>query len=352
MKRNVLLILFLVSIILMVGCSKSSGNIEESKNSEENPSILNYYPFREDTYYDYEGIGNEFAEQQVFYEYIEGNKAQIKILNPGTKIVKVLEHKEDTLTEIYYETEFYHIENMINSNSERRDILLKEPLEVGNSWNDQEGHKRSITGVDVEIETPYELFKAIEVTTEIEAGTTSKRYYAKDVGLVASIYEDDDGIVKTLLKSITEIPLEIEVLFFYPIYDEKNKDILIASISQKIEFKTNDKIEKILEKILKNPPLEGLFPVISEGVIINTIVLDRGKWVLKADFSQELISEMNMGSTEEAQMLKSLVNTLGIFYDTEEVFISVEGKPYESGHYGLKVGESFRVNLENVKEYK
>ena len=350
MRRIIILVLFLISIISIVGCSQSSGNIEKQEYLGSNLSVSNYYPFKANTYYDYEGIGNEFAEQQAFCEYIEGEKAQVKVLNPGTTIVKVLEHSEDSLMEVYYEAEFYHIENMISNSNERKDILLKEPLEVGNSWSDPEGHKRSITGIDIEILTPYELFKAIEVTTELGEGAISKRYYAKDIGLVGSIYEDENGKVQTLLKSIKEMPLVSEVLLFYPVYDEKNKDILNASISQKIEFKTNEKIEKILEKILKNPPLDELFPVISDGVIINTIVLDRGKWVLKADFSQEIISEMNMGSTEEAQMLKSLVNTLGVYYDTEEVFITVDGKPYESGHYALKEGESFKVDLKNIKD--
>ena len=348
MKRNIFLVLLLVFAISIVGCSQTIGNSVDGKDIEKELSISNYYPFKENTYYEYEGIGNEFAEQNTFYEYIEGNRAQIKILNPGTSVVKVVEHKEDTLTEVYFEAEFYHIENMINSNNEKNDVLLKEPFEVGNTWSDSEGHKRSITGIDVDIDTPYDSFKAIEVTTELGEATTYKRYYAKNVGLVASIYEDEYGQVKTLLKSINEMPLESEIVAYYP----SKSDIATVSIKSKIEFNTNDKIEKILEFILKNPPSDKVAPVLSEGTLINTIVLDRGKWILKVDFSQELLSEMRMGSSGEAEMLKGLVNTLGTFYDTDQVYISVDGKPYESGHFGLKEGESFKVDLENILELK
>ncbi len=348
MKRNIFLVLLVIFAISIVGCSETIGNSVVSKEMEKELTISNYYPFRENAYYEYEGIGNEFAEQDAFYEYIEGNRAQIKVLNPGTSVVKVVEHKEDTLTEVYFEAEFYHIENMINSNNEKNDVLLKEPFEVGNTWSDSEGHKRSITGIDVDIDTPYDSFKAIEVTTELGEATTYKRYYAKNVGLVASIYEDENGQVKTLLKSINEMPLESEIVAYYP----SKSDIATVSIKRKIEFNTNDKIEKILEFILKNPTSDKVAPVLSEGTLINTIVLDRAKWVLKVDFSQELISEMRMGSSEENEMLKSLVNTLGTYYDTEWVYISVEGKPYESGHYGLKEGESFKVDPENIFQFK
>ncbi len=352
MKRILLLIMVFILTLSIIGCSQTIKNSQDKEYIENNLSIQDYYPFIENTQYQYEGIGNEFAEQKVFCEYIEGSKAQIKILNPGTTIVKVLEQGEYNIAEIYYEAEFDHIENMISNSSERKDILLKEPLELGNSWSDPEGHKKTITGIDIEIETPYETFKAIEVTTELGEKSTYKRYYAKDVGLVATIYEDETGQVKTLLKSIKKMPLETEITIYYPIYDEKINDTSVVSVNNKILFKTNEKIEKIIEKLLKDPPSERLFPVISEGTIINTIVLDRDKWVLKVDFSHELISEMNMGSSQEQEMLKCIVNTLGTFYHTEQVYISIQGKPYESGHFGLKEGESFTVDLDGVEEFK
>lgn len=348
MKRNILLILFLVFALSIVGCSQTIGNSEDGKDIGKKLSINDYYPFRENVYYEYEGIGNEFAEQDAFCEFIEGNRAQIKVLNPGTSVVKVMEIKENTLTEIYYEAEFYHIENMINNNNEKKNVLLKEPLEVGNSWSDPEGHKISITGIDVEIETPYEKFKAIEVTTELSEGNTSKRYYAKNIGLVASIYEDANGQVKTLLKSIKEMPLNLEIMTYYPL----KSDIRTVSVTNKLVFNTNGKIEKLIENILKNPPSDKLIPVISNGTVINAIGMDRVNWVLKVDFSKELLSEMNIGSTQETEMLKSMVNTLGEFYDTEQVYISIDGKPYESGHYGLSEGESFKVDLDNIEQLK
>ena len=59
-----------------------------------------------------------------------------------------------------------------------------------------------------------------------------------------------------------------------------------------------------------------------------------------------------MGSALETEILKSIVNTMGKFYDVENVFISIDGKPYESGHYSLKEKESFKVDTEGIEEIK
>ena len=101
---------------------------------------------------------------------------------------------------------------------------------------------------------------------------------------------------------------------------------------------------------MKNPPSDKLLPDISIGTVVNSVVMDRNNWILKVDFSKELLSETNIGSSQEVEILKSIVNTLVGFFDTEQVYISIEGKPYESGHYALKEGDTFKVDLENIEQ--
>ena len=50
----------------------------------------------------------------------------MKVLNPGTNVIRVLEYADGMLKEVYYE-ENYHIENMLNVSGEQTDIILKEP---------------------------------------------------------------------------------------------------------------------------------------------------------------------------------------------------------------------------------
>jgi spore germination protein GerM len=59
---------------------------------------------------------------------------------------------------------------------------------------------------------------------------------------------------------------------------------------------------------------------------------------------------MNAGAAYESLILQSITNTLGNFYGVDEVYIMVEGKPYESGHILLKKGETLKVNMDLVAD--
>lgn len=353
MKKLLSLLLIVILIISLAGCKKTiskdqSNTIgDEEKATAEILTIADYYPFRENIIMDYEGIGNEYAEQKTFIEFVEGNRAQMKIMNPGTVFVKVMEYKNGVLTEVFAEGEFYHIENMLNANTNSNNVILKEPLEVGNTWSNDEGSTLEITSLNKKIETPSGTYDALEVTTEFKDGGNQKQYYAKDIGLVASIYSDGQNEVKTLLKDMDNEKQEMEIISYYPTAE----DIGTAYVNQDIEFGTNDSIEEALGNIMKNPPSNKLLPPISENTNINRIHLNRDSWTLEVDFSKEMLTDMNAGSALEMEILKSIVNTLGKFYDVEKVYITIEGNPYESGHFGIKPGESFKVDNSNVQEF-
>lgn len=353
MNKRIFVIILLVLGIPLVGCQTILGIANEvpentiTADTEGVPKITDYYPYLENTLLDYKGEGNEYAEQSVFFEFIEGNRAQIKIMNAGTNIIKILEYKDGNLSEIYLEGEFYHIENMINVKPEKESIILKEPLELGNIWLTRDGFERKITGLNTHIETPYKAFEAIEVTTTFEEGRFQKDYFAKGVGLVASIYTDGDSQIKTLLSSIKNQPLENDILVYYPL--KENGTTVFKD--DKIVFYTNQSIEKLLEDKLKNPLSEKLIAPIPEGVVINSIHLDRSSWIVRVDFSEEILKNLNAGSAFEYEIIRSIVNTIGKFYDTEKVYISVAGIPYESGHYAIREGEYFKVDIEEINEF-
>ncbi len=349
MKKKIILSIILIFVLGIVGCKATvgSGNGDVQPIDNESPIIADYYPFLENTILKYDGIGNEFAEQDAYFEFIEKDRAQIKIINPGTHVVKVLERKDGKLSEVYYEGEFYHIENLLDIKENTENILLKEPLEIGNQWKTPEGYIRKITAIDKSIETPFKTIEALEVTTDFGNGKIQRQYYGKNIGFVASIYEDGDTTIKTLLNSMKESSLEFDIDVFYPL----NSDIDTVYVKDRLDFQTNQNLERILEHVMKNPPSDKLMPVMPKSAGINSIKLDKNSWILRVDLKEEFITDSNMGSALETEILKSMVNTLGRFYDVENVYISVDGKPYESGHYSLKEQESFKVDIEGIKEF-
>lgn len=343
----------LAIVMASTGCTQT--NIpDENKTDNKGPieeemaTIKDYYPFEENTIMEYEGIGNEFAEQKTFFEFIEGNRAQLKIFNPGTVLVKVLEYNNGELKEVFSEEEFYHIENMLHTTNENSNIILKEPLKKGTSWTVADGHKKTITGVDVDIETPYKKFKALEVTTDLGEDKKQYNYYVKGIGHVASIYKEGDFEVKTLLEEIENEPYETEARFYYPLY----KDIKTVYENRDIKFSTNDEIERILEDRLKKPSSDKLIPSISANTKINSVKLDRGNKIVRVDFSEELLTEMNAGSAMEIEILKSIVNTFCNYYGVEKVYISTEGNPYSSGHFSITKDEYFTLDETDVEKFE
>ena len=167
--------------------------ITEKNNNEEGSSkIEDYTKINKDLLYKFKGTGSEFASQDSYVEYIDEDKMQVKIFNSATNTVKVFQNKDGEYRELYSESEFYNIENLLNVEEDNYNILLKEPLQVGNTWQTSEGKSRSITGIDVDIELPYEKLKALEVTTELGDGVMQLDYYVIGMGHVASIYKDGD----------------------------------------------------------------------------------------------------------------------------------------------------------------
>lgn len=352
MKMKIIIVLALILGFVSVGCSATGdvGNehVVEGSELEGNglAEIEEYFPFKENTVFKYEGIGNEYAEQNVFYEFIDGNKAQAKITNPGINMIKIYELKNGALLETYMEGEFYHIENMLNAKGNKEDIILKAPLEVGNSWESQDGYRREITSLDVTIETPSGTYEALEVTTSFDEGRFQKEYYAKGVGPVARIYTDHDHEIKTLLEGIKTSSISQTMELYYPLADGSG----LTYIYDEMDFNTNDSVEKLIENKMKYQLDERLAPLFSEDVTLNRVNLDRGEWVVKADISDNFIEELNAGSTYEYEVIRSIVNTLGKFYDTDKVFITLSDRPYESGHLQLLEGETFKVDTEGIEE--
>ncbi|MFA6807882.1 MAG: GerMN domain-containing protein [Eubacteriales bacterium] len=336
-------ILFIVSLLFLVifvsGCT-----------TQKELTINDYYPFKENVRYVYEGIGNEYAGNDVFVDYVEDNRIQLRSNNGGTEETKVLENKDGQLTMLLSRAECYYRENLIQSAQSpgsEVEILLKEPLKQGTTWTLADNRKRTITNIGVEITTPLGKYETLEVTTEGE-GYKTLDYYAINVGLVKSVYVADELEVSTSLSKIeTNVPLTQTVKFYYP---NVNEDKLYF-VNKQLSFNTNDITRDFIEKEYKELPIGDVGKVLGPNVTIKSLYLNQDN-VVYVDFTDELVSEMNAGSGYESMILQSITNTLGTYYGVDKVYITIEGSPYSSGHIIMEKGEPFIVNLENCVELK
>ena len=351
MKRLFMIVLILA---LIVSCTKPP--VQEPV--DEQKKVEDYFPFLENTKLSYEGIGNEYAEKDVYFDFIEGNRAQLRVSNPGTTVAQIYEVNEgevrllSSMEEMYV---FYNTMERLTGGSqkveeaENIEVLLKEPLVAGTKWSLSEGRTREITGVDVDVDTPHKDYKAIEVTTVKDGEAVSKDYYAEGVGLIKSIFISDAYEITTTLEAIEKnTGFKQAVRFYYP--DFNNEEIVY--VEDEIEFKTNDDIKGLFERRFKEAPGEDVNRVIGDNVKINEIIYNPEDGSITVDFTRSLVTEMNAGIYLESQILGSITNTFGGYFNVTKVYIRLDSQTYESGHVYLEVDEYLTPRLEASKPYK
>lgn len=315
-------------------------------DGEELPGVEDYYPMEADTEYTYEGEGNEYAGYYRYVDYIDTvkNRIQIRTNNGGSETVQVLERKDGSLSVTYLANECYYRENFMEKAAAGGvQVLLKEPLVQGTRWTLSDGRSRYISGTKVPVSTPYGSFEALEVTTEGEDSIT-RDYYAIGTGLVKSVYESEGLTVSQTLKDVKrDMAFKQTATIYHADEDEK-----LYMEQVELTLPTNTDSLTVLEAAMKKAPAKQTnLPLLSENTKINHITI-KEDGILLADFSKEFVAEMNAGSGYELLILQGITNTLGSYYGTSKVLITLEGKPYESGHILMEEGEVFEVDYSNV----
>ncbi len=304
-------------------------------------SISDYFPFRENKQYFYEGEGNEYASFWNYPDYQDkdSKRLQLRTDNGGTEVVQVLEISNGTLAVITSKEESYYRDNLLQYNSDKDpEVLLKEPLVKGTEWTLSDGRKRYISETGKNISTPYGDYDTIEVTTEESEGST-KEYYAKNIGLLKRVYTSADSsmTVTSVLKEIKETPLVQKITVYYPDIDKEQ-----IEESKSISYQTNDITRLKMQELFREKYNDNM-GLISENTKINSLYKGEDG-VVYVDFSGEFVTEMNAGVAFESYILRAVADTLGTYYDAGEVYLTVNQKPYESGHVLMEEGETLKVN--------
>lgn len=344
MKKFILPILLLCSLLLLPGCGGEEGNGNNVPDPQPQLSVETLFPIKENVKYDYAGEGNEYAFYNVHIDYTSDNRVQQRINNGGTEMVKVIEVKDGKVKEVFSKGEVYYRENHLQK-SEQEVILLQEPIEEGTTWTLEDSSKRTITGVNVDVSVPAGTYKAVEVTTEGPFSTTVD-YYAPGIGLVKSVWVSNEGgdEVSSSLRAIEENAVLIQnVDFFYPNIEDNQ----YYYKTKQVKFKTNDITRIILANAYKEPVGEVLGRVFSPGTQINSLYLNQDNRVY-IDLNKAFVTEMNAGSLYESMILQSLANTFGRYYGVEEVLLTIDDQLYESGHIAFEKGEAIPVKAEGA----
>ena len=354
-KANKLMASILLSGLLLSGCGWFGGSDDEpdspdTDEAEVEQDLSVWFPMTKDTLLNYPGEGNEFAAFTRYPQFVKEDTLQLVESTGGTEIVILYAYSEEEVREVFKRPETYFREDFddtgLESEQENFEIILQQPLEVGHSWESPSGSTSEITAVDVEKETPDGPVSAIEVTRTYSDESEIIEYYGEDIGLLERVFnsEGDENVITSTLSAVSENTPEEFPLTVYSVDDQA---MGLDRNSVTMELFTNDPARLALAEILKGqaPDTESA-QVIADSVTINFMYL-RQDGVVHADFSADL-SDMNAGAGVEAMIIQGIVNTIGDYYGVEEVLLTLDEEPYESGHLSFEEGETLSVDYTDV----
>lgn len=264
----------------------------------------------------------EFTQEQRGSRYLVQRR---NISGKSSRNVEIFSCDEDSLRQIYQKKSIPYTHNFLGE-SNMDEILLQSPIAIGTEWEIPSGSRR-ISSVNVNVDTPLGRISAIEVSSFYEDGSSLVSYYAAGIGLVAE-YEKDES--KTLVwgREIQERELNKgftqNIRFFFP--DQATQDVKYRT--QEIKIEPNIDMRKMFAEKLASVPNKSTLLPLSSSVKINSIKLNKN--AVYVDFSNELVTQMDLPRQIERLLFQSLANTFCEYYDAARLYITIDGDQYIS----------------------
>lgn len=322
--------LTIIFALFFVGCSTAVLPTDDL-------TVQDFFPMEYNVSYEYGNSLDNSSSYSVFNTYINDTRMQRRVSSGMGSYVEVIEIKDGALRLIYADPTHYFYEDITNAEPNTNLLLIQEPLVVGNSWEYAIGFISEITSMSTEIETPAGTFATMEVTTTWEDGTIEKNYYAPSIGLVRTIIDGQQMQFETeLITFIQDTTLEVIEDFF--LYDVVQDEIVVEP--RTLILTTNMNYYEMLEEQMRKYT-EDQIPLITENTTINGIAVDRIQSLSTIDLNQDFLDEINLGGNIEMFILNAISRTIGSLYLTDQVNITIDGSPYESGHIYSLEGEYF-----------
>ena len=315
------------------------------------PSLADYFPFTPDVHMVYLGTGMEYAGFNAWTDFAGSNTVQQRTNNGGTESVSVYTIDGGALKKVFQQGETYYVYDFTGMDT-MEEVLIMEPIAVGTTWTLDGGEERAITKTNAAVTVPYGSYTGVlEVTTTYDESVTTD-YYAPGVGLIKRVFTmetDPANPVTSELETVeASTPYTTMVRSYYPDFNNSQ----LVYINQDVPFDTNDDVASKFEDIFKNVPTgSGLTPVMSADAMLGSLTFDTASGIVTADVSREFITGMVAGAQLEGMILESLANTLGRYFQTDKVQVTVDGGPYESGHFLFNPGDILPYDPNAAAEY-
>lgn len=215
----ILMIIALLALLLTIplaasGCRQSSAPEEEDNITSPTPQqgqqqqkpqqlLAAYFPLTVGSTWSYLGEGNEYASFTRKVVFARGRRGQLEEDNGGTVIATVYEITDDAIIRVYHSGEAYEVGDLldrIKDSESDQVVILRTPMQVGTTWQNNDHEKRTITATDAVVETPAGKFENCIVVKIEGEDSTLHEYFKEGIGMVLREFESEGYRVTSTLE--------------------------------------------------------------------------------------------------------------------------------------------------------
>ena len=260
---------------------------------------------------------NQYIENdQEFFRYME-------FVDGNLKMMQVREQTSTAISNHYYAWDATQISDLgvgegtnipsnqlSNLSTEGSNIILKAPIQKGNSWEMSSEEIASITNLYETVNINGSTYQdVVEVAYQDDQQI---KYFAKGLGIVAEINPDDSLVLSSISQNSyfqVQIPIKAP-------QQVDNKLVLVDDVAP-IKFQTNEESANIYTKLFQT--LGWITPDIS----VNKI--NKETYYINVDFTPGIVAAMNQNEVTERGIIPAIVMTMIEHYGVEAVQLTVNG---------------------------
>lgn len=260
---------------------------------------------------------NQYIENdQEFFRYME-------FVDGNLKMMQVREQTSTAISNHYYAWDATQISDLgvgegtnipsnqlSNLSTEGSNIILKAPIQKGNSWEMSSEEIASITNLYETVNINGTTYQdVVEVAYQDDQQI---KYFAKGLGIVAEINPDDSLVLSSISQNSyfqVQIPIKAP-------QQVDNKLVLVDDVAP-IKFQTNEESANIYTKLFQT--LGWITPDIS----VNKI--NKETYYINVDFTPGIVAAMNQNEVTERGIIPAIVMTMIEHYGVEAVQLTVNG---------------------------
>lgn len=266
-----------------------------------------------------------------------GNGSQSRVdyvnfLDEASQSMQVESRVEDTVQLIFYQWDASQIVQVgesttvsnpyinqlptLTRDAEADTILLQAPLQVGTSWQANPTTTSEITNIYQQASlASLEFENVIEVTSTSQTGQ-QLAYYAAGEGLIGLIESNNEGDLTQVWQAQTiyhdnRIINDIEVMV------PTQEDSMIESSTAAFRWQTNSNYAAPFDSMLKE------LNILDETITVNSVGIENN--VATIDFTPGVVAVLNSYDAPEQAVIAAIVTTVGNFFDTDQVRLTVSG---------------------------